>query len=297
MIVCFSDKTAYLDRYAEPDKGWTRPDEHRWPVPYWHIDTGMAAMIMLLGAETPGWAPASSASRPSAGRRCGQAFAVPERLSPIGVVSLGYPAPDLRSPSLKRGREPMADVVAYGVVRVTVAPARAPPVAELRRHRCATIRSRSSIDANSTVILPLRRPSSTRTRVSKASDSLSASSASAGAVIRGCWRARRGFVGACPCCVQRDELLGGAHRQPLGDDAAGELVLHVRIVQAEQRPGVPGRQHAGGDPALHRHRQVEQPDRVGDLRPAAPDPVRPARRGWCRTPRATAGRRRPLPAG
>ena len=45
---------AYLDRYAEPDKGWTDRDEARWPVPYWHIDTGMASLLMLLGAVDEG---------------------------------------------------------------------------------------------------------------------------------------------------------------------------------------------------------------------------------------------------
>ena len=53
LIICFSDKEAYLERYAEPDKGWTDRDEAHWPVPYWHIDTGMAAMLMLLGAVEP----------------------------------------------------------------------------------------------------------------------------------------------------------------------------------------------------------------------------------------------------
>src|SRR6185437_1702668 len=47
LIVCLSDKQTYLERYAAPDKGWTDRDERRWPVPYWDIDTGMAAMLML----------------------------------------------------------------------------------------------------------------------------------------------------------------------------------------------------------------------------------------------------------
>src|SRR4051794_19084013 len=67
LIVCLSDREAYLDRYAEPDKGWTDKDEARWPVPYWHIDTGMAALILLWPRMTPGSAPVSSASRLSGG--------------------------------------------------------------------------------------------------------------------------------------------------------------------------------------------------------------------------------------
>ena len=34
LIVPLSSKAAYLERYAEPDKGWTDRDERRWPVPY-----------------------------------------------------------------------------------------------------------------------------------------------------------------------------------------------------------------------------------------------------------------------
>ncbi|MEO8887681.1 MAG: nitroreductase family protein [Jatrophihabitantaceae bacterium] len=114
LIVCWSDKRSYLERYAEPDKGWVDHDEKRWPVPYWHIDTGMAAMILLLAAQdaelgacffgVPGehW-PALRA-----------AFAVPDRFEPVGVISLGHPAPDLRSPSLNRGRRALDDVVSYG---------------------------------------------------------------------------------------------------------------------------------------------------------------------------------------
>ena len=54
VIVALSCKAAYLDRYAEPDKGWTDRDETRWPAPYWDIDTGMAALLVLLTAVDEG---------------------------------------------------------------------------------------------------------------------------------------------------------------------------------------------------------------------------------------------------
>ncbi len=114
LIICFSDKQAYLDRYAEPDKGWTDRDEAHWPVPYWDIDTGMAAMLMLLGAVEQGLGACFFGIPAERWGQVGDAFAVPERLTPIGVISLGYPAPDVRSPSLKRGRRPHDDVVSYG---------------------------------------------------------------------------------------------------------------------------------------------------------------------------------------
>jgi nitroreductase len=114
LIVFFSDKDAYLDRYAEPDKGWADRDENRWPVPYWHIDTGMAAMIALLAAEDRGLAACFFGVPGDRWPHLREAFNVPERLSPVGVISLGYAAPDPKSPSLKRGRRQLSDVVHYG---------------------------------------------------------------------------------------------------------------------------------------------------------------------------------------
>lgn len=114
LIVVFSDKQAYLDRYAEPDKGWTDRDESRWPVPYWHIDTGMASLLMLLGAVDHGLAACFFGIPRERWPALSKVFAVPERLTPIGAISLGYRAPDRRSPSLRRGRRPVSEVVAYG---------------------------------------------------------------------------------------------------------------------------------------------------------------------------------------
>ena len=114
LIVCFSDKSAYLDRYAEPDKGWTDRAESHWPVPYWHIDTGMAAMIVLLAAEDRGLGACFFGVPGERWAHLREAFGVPERLSPVGVVSLGHPAPDRRSPSLRRGRRPFEEVVSFG---------------------------------------------------------------------------------------------------------------------------------------------------------------------------------------
>jgi len=114
LVACLSDQAAYLDRYAEPDKGWTDRREDRWPVPYWHIDTGMAALLMLLTAVDDGLAACFfgvPADRVAAFRA---AFGVPDRLTPVGVVAAGYGRPDRRSPSLRRGRRDLAEVVHHG---------------------------------------------------------------------------------------------------------------------------------------------------------------------------------------
>lgn len=115
LVVCLSDKTAYLDRYAEPDKGWTARDEARWPAPYWDIDTGMAAMLMLLTATDAGLGALFFGIPPEKIATFRQTFGVPDRLHPIGTVAVGYPRNDDRpSPSLRRGHRPPAEVVHRG---------------------------------------------------------------------------------------------------------------------------------------------------------------------------------------
>jgi nitroreductase len=115
LIVPFSHKAAYLERYAAADKGWTDRDEARWPVPYWDIDTGMAALLMLLTAVDEGLGACFFGVPPDKIAAVRAAFGVPEEYQPIGCVSVGYPgADDLRSPSLKRGRRGVDEVVHRG---------------------------------------------------------------------------------------------------------------------------------------------------------------------------------------
>jgi nitroreductase len=114
LILALSDKQAYLERYAAPDKGWTDQDESRWPVPYWDIDTGMASLLILLGAVDAGLASCFFGVPPHAHSAVRSVFGIPERLRFVGVVSLGHPAPDVKSPSLKRGRRTLDTVLSYG---------------------------------------------------------------------------------------------------------------------------------------------------------------------------------------
>jgi len=114
LVLAFSDKDAYLDRYAEPDKGWPDRAEARWPVPYWHIDTGMASLLVLLGAVDAGLAACFFGIEGEHWDGVRAAFHVPPGLTPIGAISIGYRAPDRPSPSLRRGRRPLSEVVAYG---------------------------------------------------------------------------------------------------------------------------------------------------------------------------------------
>jgi nitroreductase len=114
LIVCCSHKDAYLDRYAEPDKGWTDRDEARWPVPYWDIDTGMAALLMLLTAVDEGLGGLFFGVPPDSQAAVHEAFSIPGTRTIIGAVAIGYPAADRKSPSLKRGRRGAEQVVHHG---------------------------------------------------------------------------------------------------------------------------------------------------------------------------------------
>ncbi|MEV6966328.1 nitroreductase family protein [Hamadaea sp. NPDC051192] len=111
IIVPLSCKDAYLDRYAEPDKGWTDRDESRWPVPYWYIDAGMASLMMLLTAVDNGLGACFFGIPPARVDAFRAAFDVPGSYTPIGAITVGYRAPDRRSPSLRRGRRGVDEVV------------------------------------------------------------------------------------------------------------------------------------------------------------------------------------------
>jgi len=114
VVVPCSEKDAYIDRYARPDKGWTDRSETHWPVPYWDIDTAMAAMVVLLTAvDLRLGALFFGIFRTTEFK---QAFGVPERVTPIGAIAVGWPrATDRPSPSLKIvGRRPRTEVIHRG---------------------------------------------------------------------------------------------------------------------------------------------------------------------------------------
>ena len=117
LVLCLSDRDRYLDRYAQPDKGWTDRDTARWPVPYWDVDTGMAALLILLGAVDQELAGCFFGVPPIRQAAVLSEFDAPADRRIVGVISLGYPAApgsDRRSPSLRRGRRPISEVAHDG---------------------------------------------------------------------------------------------------------------------------------------------------------------------------------------
>ena len=118
IIVPHANKSAYLDRYAEDDKGWADRDENRWPVPYWDIDTGFASLLMLLTAVDEGLGACFFGIPPDRTAAYRESFGVPDAFAPIGAIAVGYAAPDVRSGSLRRGRRGVDEVVHRGRWRV-----------------------------------------------------------------------------------------------------------------------------------------------------------------------------------
>jgi len=93
VVVPLSCKDIYLDRYARDDKGWTDRDEARWPVPYWDIDTGFLALLMLLAAVDEGLGALFFGIPPELVGRFRELFGVPGQYMPIGAVAIGRPDP------------------------------------------------------------------------------------------------------------------------------------------------------------------------------------------------------------
>ena len=110
IVACVSEKM-YHDRYREPDKLNDDGTEIEWPTPYWHFDIGCASMLIFLSAVTEGLASAFTGVFRVAQMK--ELLGIPDHFHPVGVISIGYPAPDTKSPSLKRCRRPSNEVVHY----------------------------------------------------------------------------------------------------------------------------------------------------------------------------------------
>ena len=108
IVISVSEKV-YLNRYSEPDKLGPDGQMIEWPIPYSWVDAGAALMAVLLTAVNEGLAAGFLGvhSVPD----LAAALRLPDEHSPIGVVTVGHPAPDRKSPSLDRPRKSKDSVI------------------------------------------------------------------------------------------------------------------------------------------------------------------------------------------
>lgn len=109
-VVPCADERAYRARYAESDK---HGDPARWAVPYWFVDAGAALQNLLLACTEAGLAAGFLGAHAVPG--LAGLLGLPDRVHPLGVVTIGHPHPDgdRRSSSLARGWRDLDEVVAW----------------------------------------------------------------------------------------------------------------------------------------------------------------------------------------
>ncbi|MFW6075120.1 MAG: nitroreductase family protein [Chloroflexota bacterium] len=112
IIVPMANKQAYLDRYAEPDKGFPPDYEERWRIPHWYVDTAYASLLMLLTIVDEGLGAPFFSIRDEKPFR--EAFGVPEGYDPIGAITVGYPPSDSKPRAQNRPRKDLSDAVHWG---------------------------------------------------------------------------------------------------------------------------------------------------------------------------------------
>jgi nitroreductase len=91
----------YHSRYQEPDKIQDDGTEIKWPIPYWYVDVGATAMLILLAAVDEGLAAGFLGLADYTALKA--ELGIPPDQQPVGVITVGHPLPDRRSGSLKRG--------------------------------------------------------------------------------------------------------------------------------------------------------------------------------------------------
>jgi nitroreductase len=116
LVLPFSNKRLYLERYAQPDKiAFGMDKEENWPVPFWTVDTSMAIMLILLNAVNEGlgaWYFGITHGEGEVHRELG----VPEGCEMLGVIALGYASADDRpsGSAVTRRRRPFEEMFHFG---------------------------------------------------------------------------------------------------------------------------------------------------------------------------------------
>ncbi len=120
LVIPLAHADAYVRRYAEPDKAAAGLGDSAdaWPVPYWHIDTGMVVQNLLLAVTDAGLGALFFGmfhGREAVLRELG----VPAAYEPVGIVAIGHPTAAARRAAAegsagRRPRRPLDEIVHRG---------------------------------------------------------------------------------------------------------------------------------------------------------------------------------------
>jgi FMN reductase [NAD(P)H] len=116
-VVVLTRADDYHDRYREQDKlQITGGREIEWPAPYWYVDAGAATMTLMLAAIDEGLETAIFGITDHDALR--RTLGLPDDLSFVVVVTMGYPDEDADLPSagasvFTQRRKPREDVVRW----------------------------------------------------------------------------------------------------------------------------------------------------------------------------------------
>jgi nitroreductase len=107
-IPCVSEEI-YHRRYQEPDKIDDEGREIDWPIPYWWVDIGATMQNVMLAAVDAGLGCGFVGANAEGIAALKEYLGILPEFEPIGVMPVGRPIPDVRSPSLKRGWVPFEE--------------------------------------------------------------------------------------------------------------------------------------------------------------------------------------------
>jgi FMN reductase [NAD(P)H] len=115
VAVCTREED-YHDRYRQPDK-LDEGEEIAWPVPYWHVDAGKAAMLILLAAIDEGLGAGVFGVPGERMDQVREILGLPKDVALVEVVTLGKPGADDPSDRLSsrgtRSRKPIDELVRW----------------------------------------------------------------------------------------------------------------------------------------------------------------------------------------
>ena len=120
IVLPMADRRAYVGRYGEADKvhSGLGGGAERWPVPYWDVDAGMAAMALLYAVVDAGLGALFFGIFRSEEELLAE-LGVPAGVRPIGAVAIGHPTEAAllvgrEGSPLRRPRRPLNEMVHRG---------------------------------------------------------------------------------------------------------------------------------------------------------------------------------------